>query len=397
MSPVTQSSPPGTRPQESDARVTVGIDVGAYELSLVVRVGETNLRPETYKNDPRGHKAILKRITALKRPVRVCMEATSTYHLPLAVFLSRKGESAGIEVGVANPAKVKYYANSEEHRSKTDELDAAIIAEYAQTRRFRRWYLPTDSALALYLIGRRIVDLTKERTAETNRLHSLRPLRSLRLKATCAEKSIKDNIAAINKGILRLRQDAKKLIQEDPDNDDLYLKFRLLQTMKGIGELSAIRILCELSILSPDMTPRQWVAMAGLDPRRIQSGINKGKSRISKEGSAHMRSILYMCALSAIRWSPEVKRFYQLLQQRGKANKQAIVAVMRRFLHKIWGMFKNKAPYDPSKFYNFPPSSPVSVPASVPDPDPATVPSLAAVPSPTPIRVTDPVPAATPA
>jgi len=382
MSRVIHTSPARTDSRPDSSITAVGVDVAAYELVIVVRLGDTNLKPETYKNDKRAHNSILKRVIALKCPVRVCMEATSTYHLPLARLLCRKGESAGIEVGVANAAKVKHYANSEEHRSKTDQHDAAIIAEYAQTRRFKRWHAPSDTALALFFIGRRIVDLVKQRTAEMCHLHSLS---KAGIKDTCVEKSIKRNIAAINDGIDRLKQDAKKIIMEDPEGDDLHLKFRLLQTMKGIGELSAIRLLCELSVLPPDMTPRQWVAMAGLDPKKVQSGMNKGKSRISKEGRAHMRAILYMCAIVAVKCSPEVKRFYLLLQSRGKAKMQAIVAVMRRILHKIWGMFKNKAPYDPSKFYNFPPDATATAPVTVLSPVVAS--------SPTPVRVPDPVPA----
>ena len=103
----------------------------------------------------------------------------------------------------------------------------------------------------------------------------------------------------------------------------------------------------------PDgMAARQWVAHAGLDPRHFESGSSVDKpTRISKTGNRHVRAALYMPALVAIRSEPNVQAFYQAMLGRGKKPMQAIVAVMRKLLHAIHGMFKHNQDFVGEKFY----------------------------------------------
>ena len=121
-----------------------------------------------------------------------------------------------------------------------------------------------------------------------------------------------------------------------------------------IRDLSAARqqLLGELATLSPDMTVRQWVAHSGLDPAHEISGTSVRKaSRISRAGNRHLRRALYMPALVASRCDPHGKAFFESLLARNKARLQALIAVARKLLHAIYGMFRSGLKYEGTKLF----------------------------------------------
>ena len=120
-----------------------------------------------------------------------------------------------------------------------------------------------------------------------------------------------------------------------------------LASVRGIAEKSAVELLGELLCLPEGMTVREWVAHAGLDVREHRSGRSvEARPRISKEGSVHVRRALYMPALVAVRCEAAVGAFYDRLVGEGKAKMVAVVAVMRKLLHAIYGMLKHDADFD---------------------------------------------------
>ncbi len=122
--------------------------------------------------------------------------------------------------------------------------------------------------------------------------------------------------------------------------------------MPGIGEASALYLLAELLLLPTGLSVRQWVAHSGLDPQHHQSGSSVLKpSRISRHGNRHLRQALYMPALVAVRHDPHLRSFYETLQQRHKRKLQALVAVARKILHAIYGMFRHSCPYNGSRLF----------------------------------------------
>jgi transposase len=126
----------------------------------------------------------------------------------------------------------------------------------------------------------------------------------------------------------------------------------LLQSTPGIGAISALQLLGELVLIPGNCDVRQWVAYAGLDPRQHESGTSvHQKARISKVGNRHIRRALYMPALTAVRFAPHLRAFYLHLQARGKCKMVALVAVMQKLLHAIFGMFKHDASFDGAKLY----------------------------------------------
>ena len=115
--------------------------------------------------------------------------------------------------------------------------------------------------------------------------------------------------------------------------------------------LFMIQLLGELLVLPADMTVRQWVAHSGLDVRQVTSGTSVHKiPRISKQGNAHVRRALFMPALVATQHEPHVRAFYGQLLAAGKTKLQALVAVMRKLLHSIYGMLKTDTDFDGTKF-----------------------------------------------
>jgi transposase len=125
-----------------------------------------------------------------------------------------------------------------------------------------------------------------------------------------------------------------------------------LTSVRGIGHRSALLIMAEVLVLPPELTVRQWVAYAGLDVRRYESGSSVERRRcISKVGNVRLRGALYMPALVASRFEPSVRAYVEQLKGRGKRPMVAQVAVMRKLLHAIYGMLKHGEDFDGAKFY----------------------------------------------
>lgn len=325
---------------------TAGIDIGAIELVVVIyKRGKTG-KPLTFPNDPAGHRAILKLLRKAK-VARVCLDATGVYHIDLAVALHDAEE---FDVMVVNPKAAKHYAEAIMSRTKTDWVDAAILSEYAQHMAFIPWTRPDDATLAIRASARRLAALTKQRTQAKNQLHAW--------KATDTTPSfiIQDvelSIKQLDAQIERLREKALTLVAQDQSLNEV---LELLLSVKGIAEASALQLMGELMVLAPDMTARQWVAMAGLDPRQHQSGssVNK-KSRISKVGNRYLRMALYMPALSAARHDCHVRGYYlHLIEDQGLKKIQAVCAIMRKLLHAIHGMLRSQTKFDSTRFYKLP-------------------------------------------
>lgn len=153
--------------------VFVGIDIAAKTFELVARKAGKSLKGESFKQTPEGHTQAIKRLKALK-PQLIVMEATGIYYLDLAVALTQ----AGLPVAVINPKSFRHFATLKLAGSKTDGLDATLLAEYCERMQPACWTPPDETCLALRDIGRQINRLTGARTQAKNRLHALQSKRS---------------------------------------------------------------------------------------------------------------------------------------------------------------------------------------------------------------------------
>jgi transposase len=322
--------------------MNAGIDIGARSVDLVFRVNGKNSKVERFEQTPVGHARLAKRLKALK-PVCVVMEATGIYYLDLAVALH--GE--GVPVSVINPKSYRHFAQLKLSHSKTDAQDAALLAEYAERMTPRLWTPPEPTRLALRDLGRQINRLTGSRTQAKNRLHALQ---SKAMTMPLLIEDEQEGIALLGKRIERLQQAAVELVAQ---NSVLASQLQHLCAAKGIATASAIALLGELSVLPSSLRSAQVSRYAGLDVRLCQSGTSVNKpSRLSKAGNAYLRAALYMPALSAVRYDPHTKAFYEGLVARGKRKIQALCAVMRKYLTGLWACIRNNTAFDASLLFS---------------------------------------------
>jgi transposase len=329
-----------------DKRDYSGIEISAEELLVALRRGEQTLPVKSFPNTPEGHLAVARYLVRKGYVVRVCLESTGVYGLDLALFLEKQ---AGIEVMVANPRAARNFAQALMQRSKTDPLDALSLMEFAARMPFQAWQPPSKAVLHLCAMARRMASVTEMAAAEKNRLHAAGAAQAL---PEAVRQDLKRSIAFHQRALERLIRQVRKLIAADALLEE---RFKQLDSIPGVGTASAIALLAELSTLSADLDVRQWVASAGLDPRQHSSGSSvQKKPRISKAGNRHLRRALFMPALVAVRFDPHLRAYYQHLLDRGKLKMQALVAVMRKLLHAIFGMFKHRQCYDGSKVFSLP-------------------------------------------
>jgi transposase len=320
-----------------------GIDVSKDVLDVAVRRDGTCDETARFPNDARGHRALIRWLTKRNRPARVVLESTGIYSLDVALALHAARD---VVVMVANPRAIKQFAGALMQRSKTDLTAAVALREYAVRMPFVPWQPPTAEILALRGIARRIAALIVERTRERNRLHAVQATTA---QVAVVANDIEVNIRHLERRIELLSAEAVALVRAHPV---LQRAFEQLTSIPGIAAHSAVQLLPELLVLPEGMTVRQWVAHAGLDPRAHQSGTSVDKpARLSKVGNAHIRRALFMPALVAVRHDPHVRAFFDKLVARGKTPLQAYVAVMRKLLHAIYGMFTTNTVFVGEKFH----------------------------------------------
>lgn len=319
-----------------------GIDVALDELVLACCDEREKFLPEQRFPNTKAGIARLKRELHKLGAVRLCLEPTSSYHLAALAALSAV---AAFEVSLVNAYATRSFARAYMVRGKTDRVDAQVLARYVLRCAPPRYTPPAGGALELRAITRRVGTLIKDRTAQRNRLHAARKAADPR----CVLHSMLDQIKYLEQQIKTLEAAALQLVRTD---EKLSTNYKLLLSVKGIGQRSALALLGELGVTPPDMGKAQWVALAGLDPKPQESGKSQTAPRhISRQGNVHLRRALFMPALVASCTGGAGQAYYASLKQRGKQPLQALVALMRKLLCAIWGMFRSGQQFDPARFY----------------------------------------------
>jgi len=323
--------------------VYAGADVGARSVVVVFEREHDRLREQfEITNDPAGHRALIKRLRKHGATIRFCIESTGVYGLELACAV----HGAGIEIMVANPRAVSDFAKALLQRSKTDSVDAQMILQFLLRMPFVAWTPPEATRFELRAIMRRVGALKENQTQEKNRLHVASRTSQM---TSAIRKDLAASLRQLKQRIRSLETAALDVVKNDPE---LLRAFMHLISTKGIAKVAALQILSEICLLAPSMTARQWVAHAGLDPREYSSGTSvQRRPRISRVGNAHLRAALYLPALGALTRDPNVRAFYLSLVDRGKPKMQAVVAVMRKLLHSIYGMLRTDTDFDGARFY----------------------------------------------
>jgi transposase len=311
----------------------LGIDVGKSDLHAVLIQGERMAR-KSVKNSQTGHEQLLRWMTNRKsKDVHVCLEATGSYGIAVAEFLYDRG----FLVSVVNPIQIKAFGRSELVRTKTDAVDAALIARFCRATHPMRWQPPPAHIRELRALVRRRETLTELITAESNRLEA----------ATTKEvqRSIKTVIRNLRAELKRLEEEIDRHVDSHPD---LRTQVDRLDEIPGFGALTAVKVIAETYAFTVCNSSKEIVAFAGLNSRLYQSGSILRRGHISRIGNASLRKALYFAALSAKQHAKYFRPFVDRLKANGKCPKVIITAIMRKLLILAFQLTKTETHFNPA-------------------------------------------------
>lgn len=334
----------------------LGVDVAKQTLAVNLKDPCKENALWTNKSVPNNEKGfaliaetVRKKILAKgnKQPFRIVigMESTGVYGERLAYYFHDLRDE-GFTVYVLNPAAVRNFAKSAMTKNKNDSVDAQVIAFYLSVAVPQHivapWIPPTEEEVRLRELSKRREELIQTRTEEVGRLEK----HQSRVNApVVVVESVENLIHHLNEEIDAIEKEISNHIDRHPD---LKKDVDLMRSIPGVGDVSSVVIQSETGGLSKFSKVRQLIAYIGLAPEEFSSGSSVYKrSHISRKGNSRIRSVLYMCALSASRSNPVIKEFYERLVARGKCKKVAIVACMRKLVCIIWGVVKNATAFDP--------------------------------------------------
>jgi transposase len=317
------------------AHAIVGIDVAKAKLDVALRQPAGKWRTKVVANSSSGFEEL--RAWLAKHGVtqaRVCMEATGIYWEAVAEDLA----DHGFAVSVVNPAQIKAFGAASGVRTKTDVVDAKVIAEFCVRHTPSIWQPPSKSVRGLRaLVGRReaLVDL---RTQETNRLE------------VAATEAVRNSIVQVLATLKEQISDIERQIAKDVDEDPTLRQQRdLLASIPGVGEKTIAMFLSHYGGDLRFARSRQAAAFAGLDTAKHESGTSvKGKPRLSKMGHAGIRRALYMPAVVAMTKTDWGRTFASRLLSAGKPKKLILGALMRKLVTIAYGILKSGTPFNPA-------------------------------------------------
>lgn len=307
----------------SASSVTVGIDVAKAHVDVCVLGAQSDA--QRLNNDAEGHSTLAATLQPLDVGL-VVMEATGGYEAALACAL----QAAGLPVAVVNPRQARDFAKSMGRLAKTDAVDARMLAELAAVLVRRedldRFLRPLANKRQQWLAA-----LVTRRRQLLTMLHSER--QRLQITPKKLHASIEAIVAAIKAQLDEIEAQMLGHVHEHFGELD-----KLLQSAAGIGPVASATMIAELPELGR-LNRREIAALVGVAPMAHDSGSSKGR-RCVQGGRFEIRRVLYMATLTATRYNPAIKAFYERLKAAGKLPKVALVACMRKLLTTLNAMVR---------------------------------------------------------
>lgn len=311
--------------------VTVGIDVAKAHVDVCVLGVASGV--QRFANDADGHSALAAALLPLGAGL-VVMEATGGYEAALACAL----QASGLPVAVLNPRQARDFARSMGRLAKTDAVDARMLAEMAAVLVHRedlaRFVRPVADECQQWLAA-----LVTRRRQLLAMLGSER--QRLQITPIKLHPSIEAIIAAIKAQLDDLEAQMMDHVREHFSGLD-----GLLQSTSGIGPVASATLIAQLPELGR-LNRREIAALVGVAPMSNDSGNRKGRRRV-QGGRFEIRRVLYMATLTAARYNPVIRAFYERLKAAGKLPKVALVACMRKLLTMLNAMVRTGKPWDAS-------------------------------------------------
>jgi transposase len=311
----------------------VGIDVSKDRLDVAVKDSELRF---SVARDESGLNELVSRLTRTKEPISlIVLEATGGYERDVATTLLL----AKLPLAVVNPKQVRDFARATGKLAKTDAIDAAVLAHFAEAIKPAAQEMPDELTLLIEALVTRRIQLVQMTAAEKNRRGAMLTQRAPN---KLVSKNIDQHIEWLEEQLAELDDDIDKTIRQSPiwrEKDDL------LRSVPGVGRVTSAMLLSHVPELGR-LDGKQIAALIGVAPFNRDSGSKRGRRSIWG-GRAAVRSVLYMAAVSAIRCNAVFKRFYARLRATGKPAKLALTATMRKLLVTLNAMARDGVPWTP--------------------------------------------------
>ena len=316
--------------EQKGMAVHVGIDVSKHHLDAHVHESGQAFR---VSNDDAGIEELLRRLSEVE-PARIVMEATGGYENASFAAMSVRG----LPVALVNPRVTRHFAKATNRLAKTDQVDAACLAEFAATLQPKITPLPDEDATELDFLITRRRQLVDQLVAEKNR-RSGPQLQRLDGDSR-VKQSVDRHIAWLEKEIAKFDDQIQQRIQSSPAWKQ---KDELLQSVPGVGPTTSANLLGHLPELG-QLDRKQIAALAGLAPYNADSG-QRSMPRHIRGGRAAARTALYMATVAAVTHNPTLRTFHRRLLAAGKAGQVALTACMRKLLTILNAILRDNRPW----------------------------------------------------
>lgn len=299
--------------------INVGVDVGKSQLDIYLYERQ---RAFTVENTPAGIQQAL-RTLARYRVERIVLEATGRYERAFVEVALHKA----LPLIIANPIHIRRFAGAIGQLAKTDAIDAKLIAQYAAMVKppVRPHHSQQVQQIKDLLVRRR--QLMEMLTMEKNRHHIM---------PTFLKADIQRGITQLQKQLAKVDQHLEEMIEQEVSWS---AKRDVMLSMPGVGPVVVTTLLGDLPELG-SLEHKQIAALTGVAPFNRESGKLRGKRRI-RGGRHHVRTILFMAALTSIQHNPVIRAFYRRLVAQGKHKKVALVACMHKMIMMLNAMVRD--------------------------------------------------------
>lgn len=307
--------------------LVAGIDVSSQSLDwCLLPSGESG-------RENNSGKGIARLVSRLKRaaPTLIVLEATGGYERSLVLALAE----AGLPAAVVNPRQVRDFAKARGVLAKTDAVDARVLAQFARDLKPRPSEAPDERQLECAELVARRRQLIAMRTAEKNRKQQVR--------GAVVQESVKNLLTALSQQIAEIERQIAEVLSRCAV---CQRRVELLQTVPGVGATVSRTLMVDLPQLGR-LNRRQIASLVGVAPLNRDSGRMRGRRSVWG-GRTHVRQVLYMAILAALRCNPVLKAFYDRLRAAGKPAKVALTACMRKLLTILNAMVANNADWKTS-------------------------------------------------
>jgi len=308
----------------------IGIDVSkdSFVAAYPAKSGYTT---KTFKNTTSGVRQF---ITSLPEGCHCVMEATGNYSMLLLYLL----QQANITVSMENPQKIKHFARAMLSTTKTDEIDAKLIAMYGEKMEPIPYKIPSESVILLKQKRTVLRQLKKQLLMMTNLQESMSVLPK---QDPTSKASIEQTIKFLRKQISKMEEEITHL-----SNKEYKRQMDLLTSIKGISNTIASALIIATGGFTYFSSAKQISRFLGLCPTYQQSGTSVNvKGHINRNGDTYLRSQLYIAAVSSIACNSACRKTFRKMKERGKAGKVAIIAIANKLIRQAYAVVVNDQPY----------------------------------------------------